>query len=375
MLQESCLLQDFDFFKYQTCVAESKLVNSCNARASACRLSYPSRSFGDGIFFLYILLPLFCLLGWLLIFLFSSMYFREPFLIMAEEDKDLQKTVRRRAKKLRQEMLQRKATLMERARAYLALALFFFDLASDGSCLVQFLVTGQPGFAAAQAGIVLVAAATEFWKGSPRELLEAFTDFRMTGVPPDKFLSIIQAEQGLEAPLSFLLQNYSAFFTSGSEFAFLNLCFSIAMSQHPSRHGGCLRCSRVARPRLRLGTSNASCAASARGDGFAARHGAAAPNLGHAVAAPARHGGDRPIAAPARHVARHGCGSHAATAPRGAHPAWGTSQGHGVRRFTIDLWGYGWQVSHGFTMFHRNLRGHPECQNFEEPRAQGVCKS
>ena len=230
MLQESCSLQDFDFFKYQACVAESKLVNSCNARASACRLSFISRSLGDGIFFFYVLLPVFCLLGWLLIFLLSSLCFRDGFLITAEEDKDLRKTVRRRAIKLEREMFQRKATLMERTRAYLALAMFFFDMASDGSCLAQFLLTGQPGFAAVQAAIVLIAAATEFWRGSPRELLEAFKDFRKTGIPSDRFLTIIQAEQGLEAPLSFLLQYYSAFFTSGSEFAFLNLCFSIAMS-------------------------------------------------------------------------------------------------------------------------------------------------
>ncbi|CAL1132882.1 unnamed protein product [Cladocopium goreaui] len=230
MLQESCMLHDFDFLKFQACAAESKLLNSCNARASACRLPYMSRSFGDGIFFFYILLPMFCLLGWLLIFILSSIYFRDGFLITAEEDKDRRKTVRRRAMKLGREMLQQKATLMERTRAYLALAMFCFDLASDGSCLAGFLMTGQWGFAAAQASIVLVAAATEFWRGSPRELLEAFTDFRQTGVPPDKFLSIIQAEQGLEAPLSFLLQYYSAFFTSGSEWAFLNLCFSISMS-------------------------------------------------------------------------------------------------------------------------------------------------
>eukprot|EP00435_Cladocopium_sp_Y103_P025914 s545_g6.t1 len=230
MLQESCSLQDFDFFKYQTCVADTILANSCNARASACRLSYISRSFGDGVFFFYVLLPVFALVGWLLIFLLSAVYFRDCFLITTEENKDLRKTVRRRAKKLGQEMLKREATFMERARAYLALAMFLFDLGSDGSCFVQFIMTDQPGFAAAQAAIVLVAAATEVRRGSPRELLEAFKDFRKTGVPSDKFLSIIQAEQSLEAPLSFLLQYYSAFFTSGSEMAFLNLCFSIAIS-------------------------------------------------------------------------------------------------------------------------------------------------
>ena len=62
------------------------------------------------------------------------------------------------------------------------------------------------------------------------DLLRAFRDFRQTGVPSDTFLSILQAEQSLEAPLSFFLQYYSAFFTSGSRLAFLNLCFSICMS-------------------------------------------------------------------------------------------------------------------------------------------------
>eukprot|EP00435_Cladocopium_sp_Y103_P031329 s964_g7.t3 len=168
---------------------------------------------------------------WLLVLFGSSACFGDFVLTNAQEDGDLRKAVRRRARKLEREMHLHEATVVERTRAYFALSMFLFDLASDGSCIAQFILNGNFGFGACQALIVLVAGATEVWKGNPKELLLAFKEFRKTGVPSDRFLSILQAEKSLEAPLSFMLQFYSAFIIpSASEFAFANLGFSIAMS-------------------------------------------------------------------------------------------------------------------------------------------------
>ena len=70
----------------------------------------------------------------------------------------------------------------------------------------------------------------------PGIFVKAFRDFSRSGTPTDKYLSILQAEQGLEAPLSFLLQYYSAFYTA-DEGAFLTLCFSICMSLYAISKG------------------------------------------------------------------------------------------------------------------------------------------
>ena len=175
-------------------------------------MNHAGRSIGDLVtLFLFVLFPFLSFLVWLLVLCGSSVCFGNLFLINAQEDRDLRKTVRRRAKKLEREMHQHEATVVQRSRAYVALSMFLFDLASDGSCIVQFILNGNIFFGVCQTVIVLVAGATELYKGNPKQLLLAFNEFRKTGVPSDRFLSILQSEQSLEAPLSFLLQYYSAF--------------------------------------------------------------------------------------------------------------------------------------------------------------------
>ncbi|CAK9100301.1 Uncharacterized protein SCF082_LOCUS46947 [Durusdinium trenchii] len=233
MLQRSCVHGDFDAFMFHECMeVQGWLANLCNADAIACQMPQIGRGFLDFVTCLYITLPAFMLSGWLLLCTLSTVWFRECLLTEIHEDRELRKAVRRKAKQLQQEMMQQEATFKERAKSYFALLMFCFDLASDAVCFGQFIMTQQFGFAAAQGIIMLFAAASELWKGGPTDLLHAFRDFRKTGVPSDKYLSILHAEQTLEAPLSFLLQYYSAFFTSGSEdvTAFFTLCFSIMMS-------------------------------------------------------------------------------------------------------------------------------------------------
>eukprot|EP00438_Fugacium_kawagutii_P015881 Skav206405 [mRNA] locus=scaffold2210:128049:131943:+ [translate_table: standard] len=232
VLQKACSIRDFDWLKYQACAAQSLFSNSCIARANACRLNHVSRSAGDFIdVFLFVCLPSFSFFVWLLVLFGSFAYFKSFFLINACEDRDLRKAVRRRANKLEKEMCQRSGTFVGQTRAYFALSMFLLDFASDVSCIAQFVLSGNFVFGTCQALIVLVAGATEFYKGNLKELLHSFQEFRKTGVPPDRFLSILQAEQSLEAPLSFLLQYYSAYIIpAGSDLAFVNLGFSIAMS-------------------------------------------------------------------------------------------------------------------------------------------------
>ena len=181
------------------------------------------------IFFAYLLLPSCALFALLLVSCFRAWRSRECLLTDTQECRELRKTIRRRAKQLEQDMQQRNATWTERARAFFRLLMFCGDLASDGLCLVFSIVTKQYAFAVCQGILIFLTVISELLKGGPREFLEAFRDFSKTGTPTDKYLSILQAEQGLEAPLSFLLQYYSVFFTA-NEGAFLTLCVSICMS-------------------------------------------------------------------------------------------------------------------------------------------------
>ena len=109
-----------------------------------------------------------------------------------------------------------KASWKQRLQLHLEFFLLLLDVVSDVNCLVQLLRSKQYEVATIQACAIVLPILVDCYRSRGRsfqmvEVVKGFMASRKVGFHTDDYILALQAEKGLEAPLSFMIQYYTVF--------------------------------------------------------------------------------------------------------------------------------------------------------------------
>ena len=232
-----CLGGHFDILQYAACQHSGRWAPACLAPPIACQraIQDPIYQAASSAFPLFVSIPPASLLLLIVLLLLQDCFKGKRSLCLPgtiRTDPDLRTKVQQRTElvKGRMELRLLERSRKDRVKQDFEFVLFFIDLLSDLTCIVQFSLNGYPEFALAQTVIVVLSLVSELVRGSPCTLFEAVLDSHRLGYPTDAYSSIVRSEKTIEAPLSLLLQYYSAFYLNGTPLTFLSTCASMTLS-------------------------------------------------------------------------------------------------------------------------------------------------
>ena len=127
-----------------------------------------------------------------------------------------------------------KASCKQHLLLHLEFFLLLLDVVSDVNCLVQLLRSKQYEVAMIQACAIVLPILVDCYRSRGRsfqmvEVVRGFMASRKVGFHTDDYILALQAEKGLEAPLSFMIQYYTVFRLTSIVSFFSVLC-SIPLS-------------------------------------------------------------------------------------------------------------------------------------------------
>ena len=127
-----------------------------------------------------------------------------------------------------------KASCKQHLLLHLEFFLLLLDVVSDVNCLVQLLRSKQYEVATIQACAIVLPILVDCYRSRGRsfqmvEVVRGFMASRKVGFHTDDYILALQAEKGLEAPLSFMIQYYTVFRLT-NYLSFLSVLCSIPLS-------------------------------------------------------------------------------------------------------------------------------------------------
>ena len=136
----------------------------------------------------------------------------------AQQNPIMRDKIHHQSKQLAPQIAQKevKASCKQRLQLHLEFFLLLLDVVSDVNCLVQLLSSKQHEVAIIQACAILLPILVDCYRSRGRsfqlvEVVKGFVASRKVGFPTDDYILALQAEKGLEAPLSFMIQYYTVF--------------------------------------------------------------------------------------------------------------------------------------------------------------------
>ena len=127
-----------------------------------------------------------------------------------------------------------KASCKQHLLLHLEFFLLLLDVVTDVNCLVQLLRSKQYEVATIQACAIVLPILVDCYRSRGRsfqmvEVVRGFMASRKVGFHTDNYMLALQAEKGLEAPLSFMIQYYTVFRLTNF-LSFLSVLCSIPLS-------------------------------------------------------------------------------------------------------------------------------------------------
>jgi len=127
-----------------------------------------------------------------------------------------------------------KASCKQHLQLHLEFFLLLLDVVTDVNCLVQLLRSKQYEVAIIQACAILLPILVDCYRSRGRsfqmvEAVQGFMASRKVGFHTDDYMLALQAEKGLEAPLSFMIQYYTLFRLT-NYLSFVSVLCSIPLS-------------------------------------------------------------------------------------------------------------------------------------------------
>lgn len=154
----------------------------------------------------------------------------------AQQNPIMRDKINHRSKQLAPQIARKKvkASCKQRFQLHLEFFLLLLDVVSDVNCLVQLLLSKQYEVGMIQACAILWPIMSDCYRSRGRsfqlvEVVKGFIASRKVGFPADDYILALQAEKGLEAPLSFMIQYYTVFRLTSIVSFFSVLC-SIPLS-------------------------------------------------------------------------------------------------------------------------------------------------
>ena len=154
----------------------------------------------------------------------------------AQQNPIMRDKIHHRSKQLAPQIARKKvkASCKQQLQLHLEFFLLLLDVVSDVNCLVQLLRSKQYEVATIQACAIVLPILVDCYRSRGRsfqlvEVVKGFMASRKVGFPTDDYILALQAEKGLEAPLSFMIQYYTVFRLTSIVSFFSVLC-SIPLS-------------------------------------------------------------------------------------------------------------------------------------------------
>ena len=154
----------------------------------------------------------------------------------AQQNPIMRDKIHHRSKQLAPQIARKKvkASCKQRLQLHLEFFLLLLDVVSDVNCLVQLLRSKQFEVALIQACAIVLPILVDCYRSRGRsfqmvEVVKGFIASRKVGFHTDNYILALQAEKGLEAPLSFMIQYYTLFRLTNF-LSFLSVLCSIPLS-------------------------------------------------------------------------------------------------------------------------------------------------
>ena len=136
----------------------------------------------------------------------------------AQQNPIMRDKIHHQSKQLAPQIAQKevKASCKQHLLLHLEFFLLLLDVVSDVNCLVQLLRSKQYEVAMIQACAIVLPILVDCYRSRGRsfqmvEVVRGFMASRKVGFHTDDYILALQAEKGLEAPLSFMIQYYTVF--------------------------------------------------------------------------------------------------------------------------------------------------------------------
>ena len=154
----------------------------------------------------------------------------------AQQNPIMRDKIHHRSKQLAPQIARKKvkASCKQRLQLHLEFFLLLLDVVSDVNCLVQLMRSKQYEVAIIQACAIVLPILVDCYRSRGRsfqmvEVVKGFMASRKVGFHTDDYILALQAEKGLEAPLSFMIQYYTVFRLTNF-LSFLSVLCSIPLS-------------------------------------------------------------------------------------------------------------------------------------------------
>ena len=154
----------------------------------------------------------------------------------AQQNPIIRDKIHHRSKQLAPQIARKKvkASCKQHLQLHLEFFLLLLDVVTDVNCLVQLLRSKQYEVAIIQACAILLPILVDCYRSRGRsfqmvEAVKGFMASRKVGFHTDDYMLALQAEKGLEAPLSFMIQYYTVFRLTNF-LSFLSVLCSIPLS-------------------------------------------------------------------------------------------------------------------------------------------------
>ena len=154
----------------------------------------------------------------------------------AQQNPIMRDKIHHRSKQLAPQIARKKvkASCKQQLQLHLEFFLLLLDVVSDVNCLVQLLRSKQYEVALIQACAIVLPILVDCYRSRGRsfqmvEVVKGFMASRKVGFHTDDYMLALQAEKGLEAPLSFMIQYYTVFRLT-NYLSFLSVLCSIPLS-------------------------------------------------------------------------------------------------------------------------------------------------
>ena len=154
----------------------------------------------------------------------------------AQQNPIMRDKIHHRSKQLAPQIARKKvkASCKQQLQLHLEFFLLLLDVVSDVNCLVQLMRSKQYEVAMIQACAIVLPILVDCYRSRGRsfqmfEVVKGFMASRKVGFHTDNYILALQAEKGLEAPLSFMIQYYTVFRLTNF-LSFLSVLCSIPLS-------------------------------------------------------------------------------------------------------------------------------------------------
>ena len=232
MLHDGCLEGKMDPVSLYVCHDDSTLRALCDGQVVVCTLDTSADEFKPetALVLLYFFTP-FCAFLLLMALHIASYIVCGEWLVSVKEKPRLRQQIQEWAKRFEQELENGellRSIWWDRRSLEMKLAFFILDIVADIVCLFQYYYLEEFVFGCCQLAILVVSTIYQLW--GARVAAEQVSLSWKEGMACNGLQKALLKEKTFEAPLSLLLQFYSAFFARGNINAFLIFGFSMALS-------------------------------------------------------------------------------------------------------------------------------------------------